>query len=172
MGRRTRKTDVFKQIDRSGGEDACWPWLGYFNEKKRTPYFQCGGVKYIPYVLVWELVTGETVPEGKQLLHSCDNRKCCNFKHLRVGTHQENMDEMQDRDRHGLPHHVVRNIRKLLEQGRPQQAIADLYGCSRETISAIATGRTHKRTPMATDDNSTTVSNDTEDEPNTRADDE
>jgi DNA-binding transcriptional regulator LsrR (DeoR family) len=63
---------------------------------------------------------------------------------MRLGTVQDNSDDMVARQRHGMPKTVVRAIRTLLEQGRTQQDIADLYGVSRETISAIATQRAHK----------------------------
>jgi len=55
------------------------------------------------------------------------------------------MDDMTSRDRHGLPKTARNGIRRLLSEGRTQQEIADLYGVSRETVSAIATGRVYKR---------------------------
>ena len=48
---------------------------------------------------------------------------------------------MKERERHGLPATVVRAIRRLLSEGQTQQSVADLYGVSREAISAINTGR-------------------------------
>jgi transcriptional regulator len=62
---------------------------------------------------------------------------------MRIGTHDDNMQDMTGRARHGLSHSVVRAIRKLLEQGRTQEEIATLYGVSREAISAIATRRAY-----------------------------
>lgn len=41
-------------------------------------------------------------PEG-HVLHSCDNPACCNPKHLKVGTHQENMAECSLRMRNRTP---------------------------------------------------------------------
>ena len=48
--------------------------------------------------MAYEVAKGD-IPEGMHILHSCDNPKCCNPAHLRPGTHQENMDDMQARGR-------------------------------------------------------------------------
>jgi hypothetical protein len=100
---------------------------------------------------VYELVHGVSLGSTQLILHSCDNGDwpigCCNPYHLRVGTPQENSNDMIARQRHGLPHAVVRNIRRLLSEGRPQSEIAELYGISRETVSAIKTMRLHRQLP-------------------------
>jgi transcriptional regulator len=64
---------------------------------------------------------------------------------MRLGTVQQNSDDMMERERHGLTKSVVKAIRTLLDQGRTQQDIADLYGVKRETVSAIATARVYKK---------------------------
>jgi DNA-binding XRE family transcriptional regulator len=51
---------------------------------------------------------------------------------------------MMERERHGLPKTVRNAIRTLLDQGKTQQEVADQWGVSRETISAIATQRVYK----------------------------
>jgi hypothetical protein len=89
------------------------------------------------------------------VLHSCDKGSwpvgCGNPLHLRLGDNAANVDDRLTRERHGLSHSVVRNIRKLIEQGRKHQDIADLYGVSRETITAINVGQTYKH--VKDDDN-------------------
>jgi transcriptional regulator len=49
------------------------------------------------------------------------------------------------RERHGMSANMIKQIMRLLNEGRTQQEIADLFGCSREAISSIATGRAYKR---------------------------
>ena len=73
--------------------------------------------------------------------HSCDNPVCFNPHHLSWGNHQDNMDDMVERERHGMPRTVVRAILRLRAEGRTQKEVAELYGVSREAISAIDTGR-------------------------------
>jgi transcriptional regulator len=63
---------------------------------------------------------------------------------MRLGEQLENSKDMTERQRHGLPHSVVKAIRRLLERGETQQVIADRYGLTREAVSAIATQRAYK----------------------------
>ncbi|HEY4385635.1 MAG TPA: HNH endonuclease [Ktedonobacteraceae bacterium] len=149
--------DVFQLIDMSGGPNACWPWRGGYGGRARDkrPYFQANGVRTMAYRWVWELVNGP-IPEGMMILHSCDRggypTGCCQPAHLRLGTVRENSDDMNERERHGLPHNAIRAIRKLLGEGVAQQEIASRFGVSRETISAIATQRVYSHVPDKADD--------------------
>ena len=136
-----RPVDVFKHIDMSGGnENECWEWKGRLNPKDNRPYFTIAGQRRPSYAVVLELYTGEEA-KGRVARHKRDNSVCCNPHHLIWGDHQDNMNDMKERERHGLPKIVVRAIRKLLDEGHTQSHIAELYGVSRETISSISTGR-------------------------------
>lgn len=48
--------------------------------------------------LSWELVNG-AIPKKMWVLHSCDNRKCVNPSHLRLGDHADNMNDRMIRKR-------------------------------------------------------------------------
>ena len=136
-----RPVDVFKHIDMHGGNDNdCWEWKGRLNPKDGRPYFTVNGQRRPSYAIVLELYTGEEA-KGRIARHNCDNPICCNPHHIVWGDHQDNMNDMKERERHGLPKIVIRSIRKLLAEGRTQSDIAKLYGVSRETVSSISTGR-------------------------------
>lgn len=139
---------VFAHIDMSGGPDACWPWLrgtgGGTGKSKPRPYYQVDGVKHIAYRLVWELVTGTPLKPDEFLCHQCDNSLCCNPKHLKIGTHEDNMSEMVARDRHGLTHVTVRRIRWMLATRElTHQEIADMNETSKSTVGRIARDEMH-----------------------------
>ncbi len=81
---------------------------------------------------------------GHMVLHSCDNPRCCNPEHMRLGTHQENMRDMRSRGRQSRGEH--RPAAKLTEQdildiraisGMSQRAIADQYGVTPTAINLI-----------------------------------
>lgn len=155
MGKKNKPTDVFKCIDMSGGPDACWPWIKGLSSSGR-PYFDLNGKKVLSYRLTYELFNGFPIPEGQDGRHTCDNEICCNPKHLIPGTRQDNMDDMKERERHGLPHNTVRAIKNLLVKneatGKPtHEAIADIFGVSRETITAIKAGRVYAHVKLKTE---------------------
>jgi len=89
------------------------------------------------------------IPEGVLVLHSCDNRLCVNPQHLRLGTHQDNMDDMvragRQRSERGAAHaqakltpEAVSEIRdRYAEGGVTQKVLAEEYGISSTHIGRI-----------------------------------
>jgi len=143
MGKGNEPADVFKKIHIRSKEE-CWPWKGKVNTKDGRPYITIQGVRRPAYIVVLELCSGEKA-EGRYVLHSCDFPICCNPHHLSWGTHQDNMNDMKERERHGLPRTVVRSIYALLVEGRTHREIASLYGVSRETITALNRSRREEK---------------------------
>lgn len=80
-------------------------------------------------------------PGKDHVLHSCDNVICINPKHLRAGTHKENMQDAVDRGRHPtkIPAQDLPRIASLLRLGVPQRIIAKAWGVGEATISLLPT---------------------------------
>ena len=133
---------VFTKIQIAGPND-CWLYTGYYNETNRTPYWRHRSKNYIPYRLVYELVTGTKLPHRLQVRHSCDNRRCCNPAHLEPGTQQQNSDDMKERDRHGLPKLAIKAIRRAYANGVSPSVIARNFGVTRQAVHCIVKKQTH-----------------------------
>lgn len=99
------------------------------------------------HVRAWELFVGP-VPQGLYVLHDCDNRRCVNVCHLKVGTQLRNMRDMVERGRCNPPclkgsksgkakltEQQVLDIRSRLEQ--TNESIANEFGVSDSLINAI-----------------------------------
>ena len=113
------KASFWSKVDQSGGPAACWPWK---RSRTGTGYGQVNmgkshGPSLRAHRVAFELTNG-SIPAGGRgkhgtcVLHSCDNRLCCNPKHLRHGTQGENIQEMFKRGRGKLPPRVTPEMRR------------------------------------------------------------
>lgn len=79
----------------------CWEWTGgvTHNGYGKFSIGPRGEQRIVrSHRLVWEMVYGE-VPDGIQVLHRCDNRKCCNPEHLFLGTNVDNVADKVAKNR-------------------------------------------------------------------------
>lgn len=98
-----------------------------------------------------------SIDATKELRHICDNPACINMEHLLLGTHQDNMDDMRERNREIHPTGAkarnkttklklddIPQIRYMLAEGFRQSYIGELYGVNRVTITDINMERSWK----------------------------
>jgi hypothetical protein len=93
---------------RRGEPHECWEWqgksvldgYGYICTRRR-------GRAEKAHRVAWELTNGPIPPgegfHGFVVMHLCDNRKCCNPAHLKLGTQAENMRDMHRKGRNSGP---------------------------------------------------------------------
>ena len=95
----------------------------------------------------WEEANGRPVPDGLHVMHKCDNRACINPAHLKIGTRQDNMDDMKakGRQRHGIAHKAAKltpdQVRAIRVDTRSSRLISEDYPVSADNVRSIKTGR-------------------------------
>jgi len=85
------------KVDRSGGDDSCWPWMGAriprgygvfgLSSKQRS-----ARAHRIAYEIAHGLPLG-SLPSEWHVCHSCDNPPCVNPSHLWLGSASDNMSD-------------------------------------------------------------------------------
>jgi HNH endonuclease len=85
----------------------CWEWTASVLQDRGYGQFRAHRRKVTAHRFAYELVHG-LVPEGLQVLHRCDNRRCVRAElgddgHLYAGTHADNMADRDARGRTAVP---------------------------------------------------------------------
>ncbi len=161
LKRRSHAAERFwAKVDTSSGLGACWPWTGCLSD---LGYGRLGieGKFQSAHRVAWAFVNNDGVMPDACVLHTCDNRVCCNPAHLWLGTQGDNMADMKAKGRRKniglgaengravLNEDDVQVVRQRLRAGESQQRIADSYGINQTTISGIKIGRLWAHLPEA-----------------------
>ena len=93
--------DRFNALVQRPSDDACWPFVGFFarTESYRTMRTAKRGTMHA-HRIAFVLAHGEC-PTGMTIDHLCENKKCCNPKHMELVTQSENT--LRRFKRHPLP---------------------------------------------------------------------
>lgn len=127
--------------------NGCWNWTG----STRNGYGRLvigsrtlGSRKSVSaHRLSHEVFIGP-IPEGLEVCHRCDNRRCVNPDHLFAGTKQDNMDDRDAKGRNNPPKGEacrasrltetdVISMRRLRASGWSYKALADRFDVSKKT---------------------------------------
>ena len=146
------ETRFWAKVDRSGGDEACWPWIGARNPDGYGHLRGAGRVMRQATHVVLE-IAGRPLLPGQIALHSCDNPPCANPRHLRGGTQAENLSEMSDRGRSyrgGFPGEAngravlteaaVAILRQRRSEGLSLSRLAAMFGVSKSTVWSAVSG--------------------------------
>ena len=137
----------------------CLLWSGY------TMPFGHGQIKVggrkgpvlLTHRLAWMIYKGP-IPEGFNVLHSCDVPPCCEPRHLFLGTHADNVDDMVTKGRHArgeslwksrLTDLAIYEILERLSRGESQRSIAMDFDIDASAISRVANNKTWRHLPRA-----------------------
>lgn len=152
MSVKTLASRFWSKVDKRSGAE-CWPWIA---SRHDTGYGQIyygerngGSRKEFSHRVAWLLTNGQ-IPDGRHVLHVCDNRLCCNPSHMFLGSNDDNiLDKLKKgRQTKGESHPCHKlseeHVRRIRQDKRTLQSIADDYGVHPITIFDAKAGRTWK----------------------------
>lgn len=84
------------------GHDECWEW-NIRTTAGGYGVFRLDDRSFVKAHRMCHLICKGKIPEGMWVLHSCDNKLCVNPSHLRIGTPQDNTNDMIKRGRAPKP---------------------------------------------------------------------
>jgi hypothetical protein len=140
----------------TGHQDNCWEWkaglttygYGKFKIKLNGKWRSMNAHR-----VAWLLTCGPIKP-GLEVCHTCDNRKCCNPKHLFLGTKQDNHKDMVRKHRNArgerngkakLTKDQVKTIRiRCAIYREAWESLANEYGVTKRAIRNIIRGKSWK----------------------------
>lgn len=157
----------WSKVDKSG-ESGCWNWKGAVTTGGYGRFMPQHRKNAYPHRFSFEVSKGR-IPQGMLVLHSCDNRLCCNPAHLSLGTPADNSADMVRKGRQAAGHrngaytkphrrmsgagHAnakltasdVEQIRAIYSAGSVTQAeLSRRFGVTQTNISTIVNGGSWK----------------------------
>jgi len=138
-------------------DNGCWQWTGAKSEKGygiiTTTSLKPPRRHRRAHRIIWELVHS-AIPDGMQVLHTCDNPGCINPAHLFLGTNADNMRDKVSKGRGTPPPHFygenhpkhkltwasVDSMRSLAQTGQSLTSLSRQFGISLPVVSKIVRG--------------------------------
>lgn len=103
-------------------ETGCWEWQKAKHEGYGV-FATCNNGKarnILAHRFAFWVYSGK-IPDDSMVLHKCDNRSCCNPKHLFLGTHSDNMRDAMSKGRMVIP--------RFIGETHPQATITFEIAC-------------------------------------------
>jgi hypothetical protein len=141
--------DRFWAKVKMGQHAECWEWQGKQTAKRYGAFSVklYGERFYRAHRVAWALHNGRLIPTGAVIMHSCDNRLCCNPAHLSPGTQTQNVADQVARGRrakgegHGRAKLTENDVRAIRSSTESISALARRYGVHWTTAAKARDGR-------------------------------
>lgn len=133
-----KKQSALKRLlSKTNKKKLCWDYTGNIGANGYGQFWM-NNKNYSAHRASFLLLKG-TIPYGKHVCHTCDNKKCINPDHLFLGTPKENNDNKivkgrQYIQKRKLSIHQIKNIHKLNNLGIDQRTIAKKYNIHQKTV--------------------------------------
>lgn len=137
-----------------GAPDACWPWVGSVTPKGYGQIYwekrYQGAHRVALYIAV-----GHPPKNSPYAMHSCDNPNCCNPKHLRWGSPQDNQRDCvikRRKNARNIPRKIslkrAAHIKYLICEGYALRRIAITFAITTDMLRLIRRGKTWRDIPV------------------------
>lgn len=132
-------------------DDKCWEWQSWITKDGYGQFCHVGRPR-LAHRMSWVLSFGD-IPDGKCVLHRCDNRRCVRPSHLFLGTKQDNNLDKAIKGRSLIGEknpncrfsdQDVKRI-KVMSNSMTRSGIARIFGTDASTISRIVLGKRRAR---------------------------
>lgn len=132
----------------------CWEWHARRNEHGYGIFVIGHAKAYLAHRVSFEHFHG-AIPEGRHVLHRCDNPCCVNPEHLFSGTQADNVRDMIEKGRHvakgmnGVANSQAKLTPEIAQKIRASyiprkvtlRELASRYGVSQATCSLVVNGK-------------------------------
>lgn len=136
-------SDTFwEKVDVKGPDD-CWNWK--IANHDSYPIVKINSTCYPANRIAW-ILSGKSIEAGRLILHTCDNKKCVNPKHLYMGTFSDNMIDRCNRFKGRIgkigrfSKEDIAEMRKLFNNNTPRQEIMNSFNVSRRYLYKLVSG--------------------------------
>lgn len=146
-----KHSSSYKPIEYLVNSQGCWECISHASPPHRGgyPVLERNGRFYRMSRYVFEVVNGY-IDEDKFVMHTCDNPKCINPDHLKLGTPKENTQDMVRKGRKPIGEDVPaaklteQEVVEIFNDPRGCTTIAREYGISKKSVLNIRHGKTWK----------------------------
>jgi len=151
-------TELQHRIRDNSPVDAAGSWICKLSLKNGYGQITIGRRRnFYSHHVSYMVFVARPIPEGMNVCHSCDVKRCNNPEHFFLGTQLDNLADMRAKGRgsppphsYGMEHYMaklsdeqVAEIRARWALGRVEQReLAAHYGCSQSTIWRLIHGVT------------------------------
>ncbi len=158
-----------ENVDVFQSPENCWEWQGPMLWNGYGKMDVCAKM-HRAHRISYVIHNGEEIPDGMVIMHTCDNRRCVNPLHLKLGTQIENLADCKKKGRlcqgqrrseiqkrvsnKGESHYRAKLtkedvlvILKLLKEGNSLNSIAKKFNMNHGAIRGIKIGRNWAHIP-------------------------
>jgi hypothetical protein len=123
----------------------CWEWDGYIGSDGYGQFWYKGSNTHA-HRISWSIINKLDIPPKMIVLHKCDNKRCVNPYHLRLGTYSDNLQDTMERSSYRMGRKSrfyegeVWLMKRLYNKKIDQSTICRMFKISQPHLSNLLRG--------------------------------